>query len=169
LTARLALVGAPGSGKTSIGRAVAQRWECGFVDSDEQYQAMTGTTVGEAVIDDEASFRKAEQQIVLEALGTAGVVVAVGSGAVHGDVAEALRSIPVVWLEVGLPDTARRTGLSGARPLSLGNVRGQLHEMLKARAEVYSQVADLVVKTDGRIVESVAEEIVGWETERDDH
>jgi hypothetical protein len=41
--------------------------------------------------------------------------------------------------------------------------------MLKARAEVYSQVADLVVKTDGRIVESVAEEIVGWETERDDH
>jgi shikimate kinase len=165
----LTAVGAPGSGKTAVGHAVAQRWECEFLDSDEQYRALTGTTVGEAVIDDEASFRDTEQRIVLEALSTPGAVVAVGSGAVQGGVAEVLKSIPAVWLEVGLPDTARRTGLSGARPLSLGNVRGQLHEMLKARGEVYAQVADLVVKTDGRIVDSVAEEIIGWEAERDDN
>ncbi|MEZ5157415.1 MAG: hypothetical protein R2687_01145 [Candidatus Nanopelagicales bacterium] len=39
--------------------------------------------------------------------------------------------------EVGLADAARRTGLSGARPVSLGNVRGQLHDMLVERAKAY--------------------------------
>lgn len=169
MTARLALVGAPGSGKTSIGKALAQLWACELLDSDEQYLEQTGQSVAEAVIDDEASFRAVEQLIVLEALRTAGAVVAVGSGAVQAAVAEALRSVPVVWLEVGLPDTARRTGLSGARPLSLGNVRGQLHEMLKARGEVYAQVADLTVNTDGRIVDSVAEQIIVWEAQRDNN
>ena len=76
---------------------------------------------------------------------------------------------PTVFNIVGLPDTARRTGLSGARPLSLGNVRGQLHEMLKARGEVYAQVADLTVNTDGRIVDSVAEQIIVWEAQRDNN
>ncbi len=168
MTARLALVGAPGSGKTSVGHALAEVWSCEFMDSDAVYEANSAKTVAEAVIDDEATFRGAEQEIVLDLLGRSGVVVAVGSGAVPAAV-DALKAVPVVWLEVGLADTARRTGLSGARPLALGNIRGQLHEMLKARAEIYGSVADLVVSTDGRTVDSVVAEITDWEAQRDDH
>jgi shikimate kinase len=68
-----------------------------------------------------------------------------------------------VWLEVGLVDAARRTGLSGARPVALGNVRGQLHDMLKQWAQVYGGLADLQVTTDGRDPVDIIEEIMEWE------
>ena len=64
---------------------------------------------------------------------------------------------------MGLVDAARRTGLSGARPVALGNVRGQLHDMLKQWAQVYSGLADLQVTTDGRDPADIIEEIVEWE------
>ncbi len=135
------------------------------MDTDERYVAEHGSTVAEAVIDDEAGFREIEERIVLDALGESGAVVAVGSGALASEkVRDALATVRVVWLELGLVDAARRTGLSGARPLSLGNVRGQLHEMLKQRAAVYASVADHTVHTDGRQPAEVADEIADWET-----
>jgi shikimate kinase len=164
VTARLALVGAPGAGKSEVAAELARRWECPLVDTDAEYERVHGRTVADAVVDDEASFRIAEREIVLAALERPGVVVAVGGGApADSEVAVALRTVRVVWLEVGLVDAARRTGLSGARPLSLGNVRGQLHEMLKSRASMYASVADLRVGTDGRGVGDVADEIAKWE------
>jgi shikimate kinase len=164
LTARLALIGAPGAGKSTVAADLAQRWGCRCVDTDDRYTAEHGRTVADAVIDDEAAFREIEERIVLEALDESGAVVAVGSGALASQkVRDALGTVPVVWLELGLVDAARRTGLSGARPLSLGNVRGQLHEMLKERAEVYAAVADHTVHTDGRSPTEVADEIENWE------
>jgi shikimate kinase len=125
-----------------------------------------GVTVGDAVIDDEAAFRQREEALVLEALRTAGAIVAVGSGALSEPVLEALRTLPVVWLEVGLVDAVRRSGLSGMRPVALGNVRAQIGDMLAERAPMYVSVADLTVSTDARMVTSVAEEIEDWERTR---
>lgn len=164
MTARLALIGAPGSGKSAVCAELGSRWGCAAIDSDTEYERQRGRTVAEAVIDDEAGFRRDEARIVLEALAHPGAVVAVGSGAVVRDeVVQALHGVPTVWLEVGLVDAARRTGLSGSRPLSLGNVRGQLHDMLRERAPRYASVADMTVATDGRTVPSVADEIAQWE------
>lgn len=164
MSARLAVIGAPGAGKSAVARELGRRWDCRVLDSDEEYALRHGHSVAEAVIDDEAGFRLAEADIVVASLQEVGGVVAVGSGAVDAPgVAAALRSVPVVWLEVGLVDAARRTGLSGARPLSLGNVRGQLHDMLVERAKVYGPLADLTVATDGREVAAVCDQIVEWE------
>lgn len=139
-----------------------------MIDTDARYEQTHARTVADAVIDDETEFRGAEREIVQAALTEPGAVVAVGSGALaEPEVRQALDGIRVVWLEVGLVDAARRTGLSGARPLSLGNVRGQLHDMLKARAEVYGSVADLTISTDGKQAAEVAEEIVDWERRYD--
>lgn len=162
MSARLALVGAPGAGKSTVAAELGSRWECPVRDSDAEY----GHSVPEAIIDDEPAFRVAEQALVLDALNASGVVVAVGSGATSPAVLEALGSMPVVWLEVGLAETARRTGLSGMRPAAMGNVRGQLHQMLQQRAQVYASVADLRVLTDGRTAADVADEIDEWETRR---
>lgn len=163
---RLALVGAPGSGKSAIAAQIAQRWGVPLIDTDEVYSHRFGASVAEAVIDDEAAFRAAEEQVVLEALGTPDAVVAVGSGALTEAVLAALEKVPVVWLEVSLSEASRRTGLSGMRPLSLGPVRAQLADMMAARADTYASVADLTVNTDRRAVNSVAEEIEVWEAQR---
>ena len=63
----------------------------------------------------------------------------------------------------GLVEAAKRSGLTGARPVALGNVRGQLHGMLEERAPLYESLADLVVATDGRLADEVADEIADWE------
>lgn len=164
MTARVALVGAPGSGKSSVAAELAQRWQSPLRDTDADYEEQFGS-VAEAIIDDEAGFRAAEEELVLAALTTPGAVVAVGSGATSGPVLAALRRVPVVWLEVGLADAARRTGLSGMRPPSMGNVRAQLHQMLQERAAVYESIADLRVLTDGRDAADVAAEIEEWEAQ----
>lgn len=159
MTARLAIVGAPGAGKSSVAAELAHRWECPLRDTDADY----GSPVSDAIIEDEAAFRQAEEALVLAALREPGAVVAVGSGAVTEPVLRALQDTSVVWLEVGLAEAARRTGLSGMRPLSMGNVRAQLHQMLQERAEVYASVADLRIATDGRTATEVAAEIENWE------
>ena len=160
MRARLALVGAPGSGKSSVAAELAQRWQCPIRDTDIDY----GSPVSEAIIEDEPAFRQAEEALVLAALAETDAVVAVGSGATTAPVLQALRDVPVVWLEIGLAEAARRTGLSGMRPMSMGNVRAQLHQMLQERAAVYDSVADLRVLTDGRTPPEVADEIEKWET-----
>ena len=105
--------------------------------------------------------------LVTGSLASDAAVVAVGSGAVMADeVRAALMAVPTVWLEVGLVDAAKRTGLSGARPVALGNVRGQLDSMLKQRARVYGEASDLQVATDGRDPEDIIAEITTWEAQR---
>src|SRR5690606_18576270 len=103
VSARLALIGAPGAGKSTVGALLADRWGATLVDTDTEYERTHGHGVAEAVIDDEATFRVAEESVVLAALETDGAVVAVGSGApMSQPVREALTSVPTVWLEVGL-------------------------------------------------------------------
>lgn len=166
MTARLAVVGAPGSGKSAIAAELGRRWDCPVRDTDADYERTRDRAVADAVIDDEAAFREEEEVLTLQALATPQAVVAVGSGAVSDAVLGALEAVPVVWLQVGLAEAARRTGLSGMRPVALGNVRAQLHRMLIERAEVYSSVADMQVATDGRKVADVADEIEAWEALR---
>jgi len=164
VSARLALIGAPGAGKSTVAAALAARWGCQMVDTDAEFGRQHAISVAEAIIDDEAAFRVAEEEVTVTALATDGAVVAVGSGAVNAQsVQQVLRRIPTVWLRVGLVEAARRSGLTGARPVALGNVRGQLHGMLEERAPLYESLADLVVATDGRLADEVADEIADWE------
>jgi adhesin HecA-like repeat protein len=52
------------------------------------------------------------------------------------------------------------------RPLSLGNVRAQLHQMLQQRAGFYASVADLHLTVEGRRASEIVDEIQEWEAHR---
>jgi shikimate kinase len=64
---------------------------------------------------------------------------------VDADTRALLATRRVVFLDVGLAEAARRVGMSGARPLLLGNVRSQLKSLLDARRTLYTEVATLTV------------------------
>ena len=66
----------------------------------------------------------------------------------------------VAYLEVDAAEAARRVGLNTARPLLLGNVRGQLSQLLNQRKPLYEQVATITVSTVGRDAGEVAALIV---------
>lgn len=164
------LVGPMGSGKTTVGRLVAQRAGCSFADTDALVEEEEGRSVSDIFVDEgEAYFRDVERRTVLAALGARDGVLSLGGGAVlDPDVRAALREVPVVFLDVGLADAARRVGLGQGRPLLLGNVRGRVKQLMDERRPIYLEVADHVVLTDGRTPEEVAAEVWQRLEESDD-
>jgi len=155
------LVGAPGSGKSTVGARLSDRLGLPFVDVDAVVEARAGKPVAEIFADEgEAAFRTVEQTTTVELLGRPGVL-SLGGGAVLSAVTRsALSGHRVVWLQVSAGSAAKRVGLNEARPLLLGNVRGTLIRLLAERTPLYAEVATLSVSTDDHDVEHVVQLIV---------
>ncbi len=123
----IVLVGAPGSGKSTVGALLAERLGVAFRDVDAVIVGRTGKSIADIFTDDgEATFRVLEEQITTELLPLAGVLSLGGGAVLSATTRAALRDHRVVWLKVGLAQAVKRVGLDTARPLLLGNVRGQL-------------------------------------------
>jgi shikimate kinase len=159
---RVVLVGPMGAGKTTVAGLLAAAWGTTVRDTDHDVEAAEGRTVSDIFVDSgEDAFRALERVAVAEALAGHDGVLALGGGAVLDPrTRELLAGHSVVFLRVGLSDAVKRVGLGTSRPLLLGNVRGRIKALLDERAPVYESVATLVVDTDGRSPEDVAEEIL---------
>jgi shikimate kinase len=144
------LVGVPGSGKTTVGRLLAQRLGVAFRDTDADVEATTGRAIADIFVESgEPEFRRLEAAAVGAALAEHPGVLALGGGAVLDPATRAaLAPHRVVWLRVGLAAASQRAGLSGARPVLLGNIRAQMKALMDARAPLYAEVAALTLDTD---------------------
>lgn len=161
------LVGAPASGKTTVGTALAELLGLRFRDTDADVEALTGSTIADLFIDrGEEHFRALEAQAVERALAEHDGVLALGGGAVlSATTRERLtgygrRGGTVAWLQVDLPSAAKRAGLSRDRPLLAVNPRAMLRALLEARAPLYEEVATLTVPTAGREPADVTADVV---------
>jgi shikimate kinase len=156
------LVGVPGAGKSTVGEALARRLGVGFRDTDADVESTTGRAIADIFIDSgEPEFRRIEAAAVATAMAEHEGVLALGGGAVTDPGTRALLvGGPVVWLRVGLAAASQRAGLSGARPVLLGNVRAQMKALMDARAPLYTEVARLVVETDTLSVDESVQEIL---------
>ncbi len=161
------LVGAPGSGKSTVGALLAERMGVPFADVDAVIEERVGKSVAEIFADDgEAVFRALEESTTAELIEWPGVV-SLGGGAVLSAVTRAaLRGRRVIWLQVSVSDAAKRVGLNAARPLLLGNVRGRLLQLLNERAPLYAEVASEQIETDEREPAAIVELILN---NRPDH
>ena len=151
------LIGPPGAGKTSVGTALAKRWGVGFRDSDADVEELLGMPISDVFVQlGEQAFREHERVAVEAALAEHDGVLALGGGAVMTPaVAERLAAARVVFLDVSLADAGSRVGLNVARPLLLGNVRGQLKSLMEVRRPTYERVSRVVVDTSGRSIDDV--------------
>ena len=159
------VIGPPGSGKTTIGTALADRLGVSFRDTDTDVERTAGKPVSEIFIDDgEERFRELEREAVRVALAEHDGVVALGGGAILDPATqELLGAHTVVYLQVGLSDAVKRVGLASARPLLVLNPRSRLKALMEERLPIYERLATLTVATDGRdpgdIVDEVAKAI----------
>jgi shikimate kinase len=157
----IVIVGAPGSGKSTVGAMLADQLDVAFRDVDAVIVERSGKPIAEIFTDDgEAAFRTLEEQVTAELLQLPGVL-SLGGGAVLSPATRvALRGHRVVWLRIGLSQSVKRVRLDTARPLLLGNVRGQLLKLLNERAALYTEVATEVVDTDDKTPAQVVEMIM---------
>ncbi|MDQ1647671.1 MAG: shikimate kinase [Cryptosporangiaceae bacterium] len=155
------LVGPPGAGKTTVGRILASRLGVAFRDVDHDIEAAAGKPISDIFVNDgEEAFRSAEVTAVAAALDAHDGVLALGGGAVlSAETRERLRGHRVVYLEAGLSAAVARVGMAKDRPVLALNPRATLRYLLDARRPLYEEVAVVVVNTDDRTPEQVADAI----------
>jgi len=159
----LFLVGPMGAGKSAVGRQLAKLMHLEFVDSDDEIERRTGVDIPFIFEKEgEEGFRKREARVIDELSQQQGIVLATGGGAIlNPDSRNRLGSRGfVVYLYTSVRQQLARTERGRIRPLLENGDRQQvLEELLAARDPLYREIADLVVATDGRRVNEVAQEI----------
>lgn len=151
-----------GTGKSSVGRALAYHFRFEFVDTDELIVKRAGKPItGIFEKDGEPAFRELESEIVSELDQYIGAVISTGGGL--GANSQHLATLKEHALTVCLwasPDTIyERVRHSAHRPLlNLPDPLGRIKELLSEREAVYKQ-ADLLISTELRNVKEVAHQI----------
>ena len=159
----LYLVGPRGSGKSTVGRRLADRLGLPFVDADAKLEREAGRTIAELfAAEGEAGFRARERAALLALARRDGLVVATGGGAVlDPDVRTALATTGlVVWLDAAAE--VRDARIAGTdRPALTEHGRGRAEEraVAAAREPLYRGCAAARVATDGRTPEEVADDV----------
>ena len=157
------LIGPPGAGKTSVGKALAKKLSLNFLDSDKVVEEKSGKSISEIFITDgEPAFREMERSAVMDLLENQDGVIALGGGSVM-DIEVSKRLLPmanVVFLDVSISNAAPRVGFNRDRPLLLGNPRQQWIALMEKRRSTYEALAKARVSTDNKKPVEVVEEIV---------
>lgn len=157
------LIGPPGAGKTSVGKALAKRLALNFLDSDKVVEEKSGKSISEIFITDgEPAFREMERAAVIDLIENQDGVIALGGGSVM-DLEVSKRLLPmanVVFLDVSISNAAPRVGFNRDRPLLLGNPRQQWIALMEKRRSTYEALAKTRVSTDNKKPVEVVEEIV---------
>ncbi|MEO8501160.1 MAG: shikimate kinase [Vicinamibacteria bacterium] len=161
LPERIALVGFMGSGKTTVGRLLAERIGYGFVDSDDAIEARAGMKVGEIFgRHGEAWFRRLEEVALRDLLKPARRVIATGGGAFIQTACaeEILDRAFTVHLSCDFQEAYRRASLQSGRPLA---EKGELDvaSLYAERKDKYSR-AHATVDTTNRSPEEVVTDVL---------
>ena len=158
------LIGMMGSGKSSVGAILASITRLPLIDTDELVEQRSGETIPALFAQGEPVFREWERSVITAVADGQPAIVATGGGAV---LANSNRSCmaegTVVWLQAAVGELARRVDGSESRPLLTGGT-GALAALLQERTAVYSELADIVVETDGCTQAQVAQAILdAWQ------
>ncbi|MCX4524837.1 shikimate kinase [Streptomyces sp. NBC_01551] len=158
----IVLVGPMGSGKSTVGELLAERLGVPYRDTDADIVGATGREISDLFIDEgEPYFRELERRAVAAAVAEHTGVLALGGGAVLDEgTRELLTGLPVAYLSMDVEEAVRRVGLGAARPLLAVNPRRQWRELMEARRHLYTEVARVVVATDDRTPEEVAQAVL---------
>ncbi len=163
----IALVGFRASGKSLVGKLLAQELNLSFVDMDERLVASFGQSVAQWVqAHGWASFRKAESELLQQLCQEQELIVATGGGVVLSAPNRKLlkNHFLVIWLKASpettylrmLDDPSTDTNRPAFTSLPL---REEIQQMLTERSDFYQEAAHIILETDAALPEKLVSEI----------
>ena len=159
----IALTGFMGSGKTTVGKVLADFLGCPFMDLDDLVVKKVGKSIPDIFAQDgEPAFRQLEAQVLrktVEKYAESTAVLALGGGAVLTPSSAALlhEKTVCIYLRASLETLlARLEGETAGRPLA----DASLADRLAAREPIYEETAHVIIDTDGLSPDEVADEII---------
>jgi len=145
------LVGMMGSGKSTLGRSLAQALSCPFIDADNEIERIAGCSIAEIFANKgEAAFRALEKNVLADLVNQFKGVIATGGGAMMNEETRKnfLQNGLVIWLQANLDTLFERAGYDKARPLlKSANPKQVLGDLLEAR-QAYYALAPIHIHTD---------------------
>lgn len=161
------LIGPPGSGKSTIGRALSKALNCKLTDTDALIEVEVGTSISQIFIDKgEPWFREVEARIVAQEIKKISGVLSLGGGAPLSDIAQqAIKEsgANIVYLDISLSAAAPRVGFNRDRPLLLSNPRAAWQGLMEKRRPIYLALATRVVLVDNLTPREIVDEIISGE------
>ena len=156
---RIVLIGAPGSGKSTVGIALAAHLQWPFVDTDALIELKESKKITDLFVDNgEEYFRHVEFQTLTEVLEETSAVISLGGGAPISQPAQdalVASDSTIVFLDVALATAAPRVGFNRDRPLLLGNPRAQWQALSDQRRPIYEKLATQSIKVDDMTVDEI--------------
>ena len=144
------LIGMPGCGKSTIGKALAEKHGRAFVDADAEIVALAGKSIPEIFAEEgEEGFRRYETAVLHDLGKRSGLVIATGGGCVTRpeNYAHLHRNGRIFWLQRDLSLLPTE-----GRPLSQA---GRLEEMYTVRAPLYAAFADHIIDNNGPLEDTI--------------
>jgi len=161
---RAILIGAPGSGKSTVGKALSRELSTNFADTDELIVAREGKSIPQIFNENgEPGFRKIEAEVVISALSADYGVLSLGGGSILlPEVREAISkaNTEVIFLRIGLGNVIPRISGKSDRPLVADNPEAQWTKLFQEREPLYKSLATIEVSTDNKKPSEVARELV---------
>jgi shikimate kinase len=154
------LIGMMGSGKSTVGRLVADRLGRPFYDTDELVAQLGESSISEIFAEEgESGFREREKRIAEEVASSPSGIVATGGGIVldTANVATMQRSGTIVYLSVDVEMLSRRLGDGDDRPLLAVDKGERLRTIASERNERYQSSADVIVDATDSVEAVVAD------------
>jgi shikimate kinase len=159
----LSLVGFMGTGKSSVGRSLADHLNFGFVDTDEFIERRADKTIADIFAQHgEVVFRDLEKKVVAEIATQERVVISTGGGlAANAENIASLKSHSLVVCLWASPETIwERVRVQSHRPLlQTPDPLGKIRELLSKR-EVFYKQADILVNTERRPIKEVVQHVL---------
>ena len=147
----IALIGLPGSGKSTVGRQLARRLKLAFLDSDHVIEERLGCSIRDYFErEGEVSFRDVEESVIDELTGLAGGVLSTGGGSVLRPAnRQRLHDRGhVVYLRSFPEELFRRLRHDVSRPLlQVADPLGRLRDLYAQRDPLYRETAHFVIET----------------------
>ncbi len=162
----IVLIGFMGTGKTAVGKALAEKLGRSFVELDLLIEQRVGKSIPDIFQQDgETAFRELEIEVTREVSKGRNLVIACGGGLVLNkiNVDRLKESAIIVYLTASPGVILKRVASEeGQRPLlEVDNPILTIREMLSFRKPFYERAADIKIDTSKLDIDAVAEQIIG--------